>query len=123
MGKQCYFDDWELETGQIVISKTGNGGLNLAALHIAAHMQAEHPFYFKLSDGDKDTFRYGFWALGGRSETEARKTGGEPQGLMYSTAPSSNNVSSSGEFEDATSWFKNDTNPRVDCLPVTLKES
>lgn len=77
MGKRCYFQDWQLETGkiiiipvlgasvpdgswnlagQIVIKKTGNSGLNLAALHIAAHMQLEHPFYFKLSDGDKDTF-------------------------------------------------------------------
>jgi len=80
----------------MVISKTGNNGLNLAALHIAAHMQREHSFYFKLSDGDKDTFvclflishlpqtmeasrancrlvrqRYGFWALD----------------LSYSTAP------------------------------------
>lgn len=43
--------------------------------------------------------------------------------LIYRTAPNSNNVSSSGEFEDATSWLKYDTNPRVDCLPVTLNES
>ena len=27
-------------------------------------MQQEHEFYFKLSGGDKDTFRYAFWALG-----------------------------------------------------------
>lgn len=64
--------------------------MNLAALHVAAHMQAEHEFYFGLSGGDKDTFvsasfgrpplheplsfaltfpyvnvqRYAFWALG-----------------------------------------------------------
>jgi len=42
----------------------GNNGLNLAALHVAAHMQLEHQFYFRLSEGDKDTFRYAFWALG-----------------------------------------------------------
>lgn len=43
-------------SGEIVISKTGNGGLNLVALHIAAYMQQEHEFYFRLSEGDKDTF-------------------------------------------------------------------
>jgi hypothetical protein len=42
--------------GQILISKSGNDGLNLAALHVAAHMQLEHQFYFRLSEGDKDTF-------------------------------------------------------------------
>jgi len=63
-GRQCYSDEWEIETGQILISKTGNNGLNLAALHVAAHMQLEHQFYFRLSEGDKDTFRYAFWALG-----------------------------------------------------------
>lgn len=52
----CVSNPLQTITGQIVIKKTGNHGLNLAALHIAAHMQVEHPFYFKLSDGDKDTF-------------------------------------------------------------------
>ncbi|KAF8307448.1 hypothetical protein DL93DRAFT_2087974 [Clavulina sp. PMI_390] len=63
MGKKCDYSQWELESGQILINKSGNDGLNLAALHVAMHMQLEHPFYFSLSGGDKDTFRYGFWAL------------------------------------------------------------
>jgi hypothetical protein len=45
-----------LESGQILINKSGNNGLNLAALHVAMHMQLEHEFYFSLSGGDKDTF-------------------------------------------------------------------
>ncbi|KAF8318463.1 hypothetical protein DL93DRAFT_389925 [Clavulina sp. PMI_390] len=63
-GRACSQDEWTLETGQIIIRKTGNGGLNLAALHIAAHMQLERDFYFRLSEGDKDTFKYAFWVLG-----------------------------------------------------------
>lgn len=43
-------------SGQILIDKKGNNGLNVAALHVAAHMQEEHEFYFRLSEGDKDTF-------------------------------------------------------------------
>lgn len=122
MGKTCYHDDWQLETGaylvvfesllfrfphaqkircsleilgQIVVSKTGNRGLNLAALHIAAHMQLEHPFYFKLSDGDKDTFRYGFWALGAYTGADSAMIAAvadehsrdDEAPMMYSTAP------------------------------------
>ena len=62
-GKTCDYTEWEVESGQVLINKRGNDGLNLAALHIAAHMQAEHNFWFSLSGGDKDTFRYAFWAL------------------------------------------------------------
>jgi hypothetical protein len=39
--------------GQIVIDKRGNGGLNLAALHVAMHMAHEQSFYYSLSGGDK----------------------------------------------------------------------
>lgn len=42
--------------GEILINKLGNNGMNLAALHIAMHMQLDHDFYFSLSGGDKDTF-------------------------------------------------------------------
>lgn len=63
LGKTCSYDEWEVESGQILIDKRGNEGLNLAALHIANHMQANHDFWFLLSGGDKDTFRYAFWAL------------------------------------------------------------
>lgn len=51
-------------TGQILIDKRGNDGLNLAALHLAGLMQTDHEFWFKLSGGDKDTFRYAFHILG-----------------------------------------------------------
>jgi len=64
VGKSCDSSEWEIDSGQILISKRGNDGRNLAALHIAAHMQANHDFYFALSGGDKDTFRYAFWVLG-----------------------------------------------------------
>ena len=52
-----------MESGQILIDKRGNDGLNLAALHVASHMQANFDFWFRLSGGDKDTFRYAFWVL------------------------------------------------------------
>ncbi|CAE6505455.1 unnamed protein product [Rhizoctonia solani] len=64
LGVVCNYDRWELESGQILIDKRGNGGLNLAALYIAIHMAHEQSFYYMLSGGDKDTFRYAFWALG-----------------------------------------------------------
>jgi alpha 1,2-mannosyltransferase len=63
LGKACSHNEWEVESGQILIDKRGNNGLNLAALHVADHMQANHDFWFLLSGGDKDTFRYAFWAL------------------------------------------------------------
>ncbi|CAE6510870.1 unnamed protein product [Rhizoctonia solani] len=64
LGVVCNYDRWELESGQILIDKRGNDGLNLAALHVAVHMAHEQSFYYMLSGGDKDTFRYAFWALG-----------------------------------------------------------
>ncbi|KAF8499359.1 mannosyltransferase putative-domain-containing protein [Gautieria morchelliformis] len=63
LGKTCNYGEWQVESGQILINKRGNNGLNLAALHVAAHMQANHDFWFLLAGGDKDTFRYAFWAL------------------------------------------------------------
>ncbi|KAL1882188.1 hypothetical protein Daus18300_000674 [Diaporthe australafricana] len=53
---------WELDSGQILISKSGNDGLNLAALYLVQYMAEEGDFWF--SGGDKDTFRYAFLALG-----------------------------------------------------------
>ena len=44
---------WELDSGQILISKSGNDGLNLAALYLAQYMAEEGDFWF--SGGDKDT--------------------------------------------------------------------
>jgi alpha 1,2-mannosyltransferase len=68
LGVPCH-DAWQLDSGQIIMSKSGNKGLNLAALHLAQHMaEVEAPddegggYWF--SGGDKDTFRYAFLALG-----------------------------------------------------------
>jgi hypothetical protein len=38
MGVPCSFDDFTFESGQILIDKMGNNGLNLAALWIASGM-------------------------------------------------------------------------------------
>ncbi|KIJ51257.1 glycosyltransferase family 71 protein [Sphaerobolus stellatus SS14] len=72
LGKTCYYTEWEVESGQILIDKRGNDGLNLAALHVASHMQANYDFWFRLSGGDKDTFRYAFWALDAKYYTAPR---------------------------------------------------
>jgi alpha 1,2-mannosyltransferase len=61
----CSLDEWTFESGQIVINKAGNSGLNLAALHLAAGMLDDHnrDFWLRISGGDKDTFRWGFRIL------------------------------------------------------------
>lgn len=64
VGEPCTFDEWTFESGQIVIDKGGNGGLNLAALWIATAMMAHDEFWFKVCGGDKDTFRWAFRMLG-----------------------------------------------------------
>lgn len=61
LGIPCH-DAWELDSGQVLIAKSGNGGLNLAALYLAQHMAEDGSYWF--SGGDKDTFRYAFLALG-----------------------------------------------------------
>lgn len=65
VGETCSLNEWAFESGQIVINKAGNNGLNLAALHLAAGMMDEdaRPFWFRLIDGDKDTFRWAFRIL------------------------------------------------------------
>lgn len=63
MGQPCTLDDFTLESGQIVIDKAGNNGLNMAALRIAAYMQAQKDFWFEMCGGDKDTFRWAFAVL------------------------------------------------------------
>lgn len=63
MGDTCALDHWTFESGQIVYDKAGNGGLNLAALVVAAMMQDKRDFWFKMCGGDKDTFRWGFRVL------------------------------------------------------------
>ncbi|KAG9033730.1 hypothetical protein FRB95_014417 [Tulasnella sp. JGI-2019a] len=68
IGDQCTLDHWTFESGQIVIDKAGNDGLNLAALWIASGMMDSgkdgRDFWFKMCGGDKDTFRWAFRSLG-----------------------------------------------------------
>lgn len=63
IGEPCSLNEWSFESGQIVIDKAGNNGLNTAALWLAAGMMAHHEFWFRLAGGDKDTFRWAFRAL------------------------------------------------------------
>ena len=55
-GKNCDPDAWTAETGQLLTNKLAQGGKVLAALLAAEAMQQAHEFWFKLSQGDKDTF-------------------------------------------------------------------
>lgn len=52
LGVPCH-NAWELDSGQVLIAKSGNDGLNLAALYLAQYMQTEGDYWF--SGGDKDT--------------------------------------------------------------------
>ncbi|KAJ9103740.1 hypothetical protein QFC21_002200 [Naganishia friedmannii] len=63
IGDECDLDLWSFESGQMVIDKAGNHGLNLAALHLASYFQENHKFWFNLCAGDKDMFRWAFRAL------------------------------------------------------------
>ncbi|GAA5854288.1 hypothetical protein JCM8547_001765 [Rhodosporidiobolus lusitaniae] len=54
---------WQAETGQLLVNKRARGGMNLVALEVARAMQADSDFWFHLSGGDKDTFRYAFYFL------------------------------------------------------------
>ncbi|KAJ3128278.1 hypothetical protein HK098_004853 [Nowakowskiella sp. JEL0407] len=58
MGVPCR-DEWEVEAGQLVIDKKRNW----KAMNLAHYMQSHYEIYFKLLNGDKDTFRFGFLAL------------------------------------------------------------
>lgn len=52
LGVQCR-DEWTMESGQILIDKRRH----LDALLLVEHMLQDWPFWFKISDGDKDLFR------------------------------------------------------------------
>lgn len=54
-----YQDTWEQESGQIVIDKKRHW----IPLQLAWYMQYYHELYFKLLNGDKDTFQYAWRAL------------------------------------------------------------
>ena len=48
---QCQRQDWQIDSGQILIDKRGQQGLNIAALVAALEMQKDFDFWFKLSGG------------------------------------------------------------------------
>lgn len=56
LGRPCSDIHWPAEAGQMVFDKRGNNGLNLAVLHLSAHMMDEEDMYGQLGYGDKDTF-------------------------------------------------------------------
>ncbi|WWC63550.1 uncharacterized protein I303_106154 [Kwoniella dejecticola CBS 10117] len=64
VGKTCTDEHWPAEAGQMLFDKRGNSGLNLAILHLSNHMMTNPDMYGFLSYGDKDTFRFSFYALG-----------------------------------------------------------
>lgn len=51
LGTQCKEKDWQIDSGQILIDKKGQQGLNLAGLVAALEMQKDFDFWFKLSGG------------------------------------------------------------------------
>ncbi|GAA5846323.1 hypothetical protein JCM3766R1_002210 [Sporobolomyces carnicolor] len=54
---------WQIESGQLLIDKRARDGLNAVAVQIAKEMNRNHEFWYRLSGGDKDTFRYAFYFL------------------------------------------------------------
>lgn len=72
LGRTCSFEDWGFESGQILIDKTGQDGLNLAALWVSVAMLDNERMWSKYLYGDKDAFRFAFEILGlnfGRART------------------------------------------------------
>ncbi|ORY88796.1 mannosyltransferase putative-domain-containing protein [Leucosporidium creatinivorum] len=70
LGVQCR-DEFTMESGQILIDKRRH----LDALLLVEHMLQDWPFWFKISDGDKDLFRYAFLALRKRWAVPGRTIG------------------------------------------------
>ena len=70
LGFDCDPEEFTAETGQILVNREAQGGMNQAALLVAEAMQRDNSFWFKLSMGDKDTFRYA-WKFLGLSYTAA----------------------------------------------------
>ncbi len=64
LNRDCDPAHWTAETGQLLVNKLGQGGQNLVALWVAEAMQREQEMWFRMSNGDKDTFRYAWWFLG-----------------------------------------------------------
>jgi len=86
IGTQCR-DEWEQEAGQILIDKRRH----LDALLLANWMLDDWEFWFRLSDGDKDIFRFAFlalrkrWAVPGRYVGAAALAHNTPSGFCGHT--------------------------------------
>lgn len=63
LGRPCTRDEWTFESGQFIIDKAGNEGLNLAILWMAVHFMDDYEFWGKYIHGDKDAFRLALWIL------------------------------------------------------------
>ncbi|KAK9894544.1 glycosyltransferase family 71 protein [Cystobasidium minutum MCA 4210] len=70
IGTQCR-DEWEQEAGQILIDKRRH----MDALLLANWMLDDWQFWFHISDGDKDIFRFAFLALRKRWAVPGRYVG------------------------------------------------
>jgi alpha 1,2-mannosyltransferase len=70
LGFDCDPEEFTAESGQVLVNREGQGGMNQAALLAAETMQRDSAFWFRLSMGDKDTFRYA-WKLFGLPYTAA----------------------------------------------------
>ncbi|GAA5993689.1 hypothetical protein JCM10908_002298 [Rhodotorula pacifica] len=67
LGVQCR-DEFTIEAGQVLLRQSDH----LDAILLVEHMLKDWEFWFKLSDGDKDLFRYAFLALRKRWGVPAR---------------------------------------------------
>ncbi|GAA5881637.1 hypothetical protein JCM3774_005704 [Rhodotorula dairenensis] len=67
LGIQCR-DEFTIEAGQVLLRKSDH----LDAILLVEHMLRDWEFWFQLSDGDKDLFRYAFLALRKRWAVPAR---------------------------------------------------
>ena len=64
LGQTCSNEWWTAESGQLFFDKSANGGLNLAVLQLSLHLLDHPELYSTLGWGDKDAYRYSFFALG-----------------------------------------------------------
>lgn len=55
LGMQCRRDDWQLDSGQMLVDKHAQRGRVLVALVVASLMQQDHEFWFKISGGVSPT--------------------------------------------------------------------
>ncbi|GAA6064395.1 hypothetical protein JCM10212_004234 [Sporobolomyces blumeae] len=59
----CSPSHWQAETGQLLIDKRSRKGLNGAVMQVVREMARESRFWFHMSGGDKDLFRFAFYFL------------------------------------------------------------